>query len=154
MADLLRDLVSYSRGMSELRTRDGEPRGWYQLLASRGAAYEGSPQDHGFKKGTPKECFSNALHLALDNHMLYAEGFATHPKLGGIPIEHAWCVSADGEVVDNTWSYPDAVYYGLVFSPVKAGRIVQKLGYYGISGSLFNDRDGSVMKFINQDYGD
>jgi hypothetical protein len=147
MADVL---VSTVRQMTSFFSQG--KTNWYTLVANQGSVYRGAPQDHGFPPGEKKECFSNALHLALEKHLLYAEGYATHQKLGGVPIEHAWCVSPDGEVVDTTWSYPDAVYIGLVFHPVKAARIVKKLGTYGIGSSLYRDRDGSAWRFIQKEF--
>lgn len=47
-----------------------------------------------------KECFRNALMMAQERSLDYVEGYA----LGhGIPVHHAWCLDADGKVVDPTW---------------------------------------------------
>lgn len=48
-------------------------------------------------------CFENALELAVEaGGLAYAEGYAL-PGVGDLPTAHAWCVDADGCVVDPTW---------------------------------------------------
>lgn len=62
----------------------------------------------------PKMCYRNAGLLALDDASLtYVEGFTTTI---GIPIEHAWCIDAEGEVIEPTLKPGGAnAYFGVPF---------------------------------------
>jgi hypothetical protein len=63
-------------------------------------------------RGNIKECFRNASMAALSDRCLtYVEGFA----LSVIPVLHAWCVTARGEVVELTWEEAGSEYYGIPF---------------------------------------
>lgn len=146
---MIKEIVQYVGGFGAMSKNP-----WYELMAKKGSVYDGAPQDHGFARGTPKECFVNAIHLAAQHELLYAEGYATHRLLGGFPIEHAWCVDSEGEVVDTTWCYPDAVYFGLVFRPSFAVRAVRQLGHYGLGHNLWRAAGKGVWKRIQKEYAD
>ena len=51
---------------------------------------------------TRKACFSNCLQLILRHprKYTYVEGLAATDFL---PVAHAWCIDAQGRVVDPTW---------------------------------------------------
>ena len=101
----------------------GGPFGkFYDVLLKKGSWYETHGDwTGGFPQMKTKECFSNALNLALKKDMLYCEGVALSSDLG-IPMNHAWCVDAGSEVVDPTWRPRSSIFYGvgLVFDPKKA----------------------------------
>jgi len=70
---------------------------------------------------TPKHCFDNAYRLATRRKGLrYVEGYYATSIL---PLPHAWCVDADGRVIDPTWRRLDQPpydadvpsYFGVVF---------------------------------------
>jgi len=88
-----------------------------------------------YPRGKPRQCFRNAFVLAQENpELTYCEGraFATVP----IPVEHAWCVTRDGQVVDNTW--PDGgEYFGIAFATPFLLSWVQRTGVYGVLGTHF-----------------
>ena len=47
-----------------------------------------------------KNCYSNCLRIATrDSGYQYVEGYG----MSVIPIEHAWLVNENGEVIDPTW---------------------------------------------------
>lgn len=64
----------------------------------------------------PRNCFNNATACAVtrpDIH--YAEGYALAPDLP-IPVQHAWLVDSEGQVLDPTWpDTQDHVYFGIAF---------------------------------------
>lgn len=66
-------------------------------------------------EGPPKQCFSNTFKACLaDESLIYCEGYATSPQVGGIPIHHAWCVNEQGQVIDLTTNLED--YFGIPFT--------------------------------------
>jgi hypothetical protein len=66
--------------------------------------------------GPPKECFSNAMRLALDtpDEYTYVEGWASNL----IVTHHGWVVDRDGRVLDPTWapSQESRIYFGVPFN--------------------------------------
>ncbi|MCZ0984152.1 hypothetical protein O1L60_46175 [Streptomyces diastatochromogenes] len=86
----------------------------------------------------PRLCYSNAARYARDHRsegLVYAEGFALP---GGVdfPLAHAWCVRADGTVLDPTWAdTPGRAYIGVAF------RDPQRWPYDG--GGILQDPDRS-----------
>ena len=82
--------------------------------------------------GRQKECFKNALHLAIATGWTYCEGYA----IGHFPVEHAWVIDGDGFVIDNTWR-PDNYgenpeYYGVEMDEDFVSRAVLEKGTYGL----------------------
>ncbi len=86
------------------------------------------------------QCFKNAAIMAMDDDALtYVEGFGLKPSL--IPLYHAWCATADGMVIENTWEYEPGTEYIGVPIPLKTLRkIITKNGRYGAfdTGRGFN----------------
>lgn len=83
-------------------------------------------------RGTPKECYRNAAMLAIEDPTLtYVEG-----KVAAIiPIDHAWCVDADGVVVDPTLNNDDGRvtgYYGVAFPTPYLKRAIFKNKVFGL----------------------
>lgn len=48
----------------------------------------------------PGNCYENAHSLMLERDLTYVEGIALFTA---VPIQHAWCETADGQIVDPTW---------------------------------------------------
>lgn len=87
------------------------------LVLREGVAYRGAEMPAGYERGAPRQCFSNALRLAIDHPELsYCEGYGMTRDVP-IPIYHAWCVDPAGRVVEPTWKTPDpnVSYLGIVF---------------------------------------
>jgi hypothetical protein len=91
--------------------------------------------------GTPKNCFQDAMNLAVERRWSYCEGWAI--GAAGIDVHHAWCVDDDGMVVDPTWQaiadlhdedfpYPGSAYVGLVLNVEVAWEWVAAKGSYGV----------------------
>lgn len=80
---------------------------------------------------TPRACFKNATKLALNEGLIYVEGYAW----GVIPTEHAWCVDAGGVVHDNTW--PESYrwkYFGIAFLTDYLYQATDSSGVFGLIG--------------------
>lgn len=115
-----------------------------ELVLEQGQAWEPAPLPPSIEHGVPKECFSNALLLAVARpDLTYVEGWATSI----IPVAHAWCVDYNGLVVDPTWVDSDLerAYYGVAFDTTTALTIVTETGYYGIFGNDWK-RDFELLK--------
>jgi hypothetical protein len=78
-------------------------------------------------KGKKKECFRNAMLLAIEKNWTYCEGYA----LAVIPTHHAWVLDDDGDVIDPTWD-EGVDYYGVEIPMSYALPKVFGRGYYGI----------------------
>ena len=67
--------------------------------------YQIGPDTFAGPRAEPQACYKNATLLAMENEALtYVEGKVATM---GIPIDHAWCIDADGVVIDPTWSAQD-----------------------------------------------
>jgi len=72
----------------------------------------------GVRLGKLGHCFENAAKLAIaQGAYTYCEGYA----MGIIPVLHAWCIDANGDVVDPTWNrgQRDRIgmsYFGIAFT--------------------------------------
>ena len=73
----------------------------------------------------------NATMLALASDLTYVEG---QISVYGIPIEHAWCVNADGVVIDPTLKPDKDVgdYFGVPFLTDYVSKAVLRNGVYGL----------------------
>lgn len=77
-----------------------------------------------------KQCFRNALLLMLNsgNEYTYVEGYAANI----VPVYHAWCVDAQGHVIDPTWNDRGKAYFGVPFNNRYVVRLVDKQDHYGV----------------------
>ena len=109
----------------------GHPCVMERFVKRNGKAYDGAKFSG--KRGPKKMCFMNAAKLTWESSDLhYVEGYVMIP---GIPllIHHAWCVTADGAVVDPTIDKPEKhSYFGVTIDANKLGRQLAKLGHYGL----------------------
>lgn len=102
----------------------------YALLAEHGKVYtETKPAE---KLGPMKQCYTNAYHGAMDNDDLtYVEGLASTKSLPGFPVEHAWNVNKQGQVIDPTWNDGSA-YFGIPFKTDYIQKVAVRSGVYGV----------------------
>ena len=94
----------------------------YDLVLKYGRFFEPSPRPKHFKPGDRHHCFDNSLDLVIAHEDLsYCEGYVV-VKGVSIPMEHAWCVTAEGMLVDVTLRKPliPIAYFGVVFNPLFA----------------------------------
>ena len=80
-------------------------------VADHGEGFTGAALHPSIEPGEPQSCYDNAYRLAMRRpELTYVEGFGSSL----IAIAHAWCVDADGNVVDNTWPDPETrSYFGV-----------------------------------------
>lgn len=81
------------------------------FLLEYGEEFEANPRPAWVEQMTPKMCFMNAFILVEEQQgallgdevpeLTYCEGYVLSSGLP-IPIHHAWCVTADGTLVDPT----------------------------------------------------
>lgn len=120
------------------------------LVREHGHAFEPTEwktwRGRGYRRGREKQCYKNAADLALrhDAELTYCEGLAV--RMGAFTVEHAWCVTEDGRVVDPTWREKDAPpvsqweYLGIPFT--KSGVlevILDKMTYGLLEGEIVHD---------------
>jgi hypothetical protein len=78
---------------------------FYEFLLENGKEFQCQPVPKTLPKGIRsktyqvKQCFYNAQTIALLHGYDYYEGFA----ISLLPVEHAWVISRDGELLDLTW---------------------------------------------------
>ncbi|KKN90159.1 hypothetical protein LCGC14_0232750 [marine sediment metagenome] len=114
------------------------PKGWLynnhcDFLLRHGNEFECQPLPEGIKKGTIKECYSNAFDLVLSEpDLIYVEGYANSI----IPTNHAWCATPEGLVVDPTWSdlgdHPGREYFGVPFQTDFVRQTILRNGFHGV----------------------
>jgi hypothetical protein len=109
-------VTSATRAFFELISHAHGKNFYNEFMLKYGRDYQIGPETFKGPRATPKECYVNALMLALRNPTLtYVEG-----KVGvfGVPIDHAWCVDENNIVVDPTIDNNDGRvldYYGVPF---------------------------------------
>lgn len=112
----------------------------YRLIIKVGQWWTPQALPAKYKYGEVKHCFANAYRLAKRSNgkLRYCEGIAH----GIIPTHHAWCVDAEGKVVDPTWrtrpddehahNPDDMAYYGVSFDIDFVIENLLKNGHYGL----------------------
>lgn len=113
----------------------------YRVLAERGQVFPHRAASQPVL-GELGECYVNAYYLAHNQGLYYVEGLAIVPSIG-FPMEHAWCVDADGHVYDPTWE-AGTDYFGVAFTPEGQAGIYDQTGYHSIFGNLMYLRGMSV----------
>ena len=86
------------------------------FILKHGRAFEWRAVPHGVRMGVPRQCFRNAVRLALrkPRFYTYVEGYAINSWVADYPVAHAWCVDPEHFVVDTTWD-EGADYFGVPF---------------------------------------
>lgn len=108
-----------------------------RFILAAGREYGDRLLKHRFGKGEPRACYRNAFELALAHpgELTYCEGRAL--SCGFLPIEHAWCVTADGQVLDTTWRGDERNYFGICFDIEWLRGWVESRTSYGVMANLF-----------------
>jgi hypothetical protein len=108
------------------------------FLLTNGRDYQIGPDTFAGPRGEVHGCYKNATHLALeDDALTYVEGKVA---TCGIAIDHAWCVTADGMVIDPTLEPARADdtfarvggYFGVPFRTDYLHKAILANGHYGL----------------------
>lgn len=92
----------------------------YDLLLKYGRFFEPSPRPKKYKVGERNQCYGNSLDLVIAHDELsYCEGYVVIDRIP-IPMEHGWCMTEQGKVVDVTLKQPGLAYIGVVFNSLFA----------------------------------
>jgi hypothetical protein len=94
----------------------------YDLMLKYGRFFEPSPRPKKYKPGDRNQCYGNSLDLVIAHDELsYCEGYVVVKGIG-MPMEHGWCVTDQGTLVDVTLRKPvtPLAYFGVVFNSLFA----------------------------------
>ena len=94
----------------------------YDLVLKYGRFFEPSPRPKKYKPGDRHQCYGNSLDLVIAHDELsYCEGYVVVEGID-IPMEHGWCVTEEGSLVDVTLRKPliPLAYFGVVFNSLFA----------------------------------
>jgi hypothetical protein len=108
-----------------------------RFILAAGQEYDSRVLKHRFGRGMRKACYRNAFELALKHpgELTYCEGRAL--SCGIVPIEHAWCVTPEGRVVDTTWRDDERHYFGVKFDTDWLIGWIESRSRYGVLADLF-----------------
>jgi hypothetical protein len=135
--------VSAAREMLEMEARIGSKMASFYL--AHGRDYAIGPNSFAGPREPAGKCYMNAsLAVFNDDDLTYVEGKVF---IHGVPIEHAWCATADGSVIDPTLTGSDddgsfdyiKDYFGVPFRTDYVRKACLRNGYYGLLG-IFNAR--------------
>jgi hypothetical protein len=103
------------------------------FILKHGRGFEWRTLPHGVRTGVPRQCFRNAVRLALrkPGFYTYVEGYAINTWVSGHPVAHAWCVDPEHFVVDTTWE-EGADYFGVPFRVEYVRRMAGARRDYGL----------------------
>lgn len=110
------------------------------LVENGAIAYEHTPRPDWLPRMTPNQCFKNAYELAMVADLSfgplhYVEGNVVCTELP-LLVEHAWCVTDDGTVVDPTLpeirSEVETSYFGIQVPLEIVNKSLAEYGVYGV----------------------
>jgi hypothetical protein len=88
----------------------------HDYYLKNGRFYEPQPLPKGYHRGSSETCYCNALNLARGREDLtYCEGIACRAN-GQDMEEHGWCVTAEGKVIEVTWTEVGLSYFGVTYT--------------------------------------
>lgn len=101
----------------------------YDFVLRQGREWTYAPKPRAIPWGKMGLCFMNAAHLAMSRRdLIYCEGYAS----GLIPTPHAWVVTKEGVVIDNTWRDRCESYYGIAIKRSYLRRSLLNYHRYGL----------------------
>ena len=78
-----------------------------RFVLAHGAAHRPEPRPGNVEPGARHDSFRNAYRLARARGLRYCEGFTLPRGYDDRPNRHAWCLDADGTVVDPSPGWAD-----------------------------------------------
>jgi len=135
----LKTLSPIRREMEMMKAAWGS-RPMIEFMLQHGRDYRIGPDTFAGPRGEPKRCYMNASQLAFEaelygRDLTYVEGKVL---TCGITIDHAWCIDADGTVIDPTLEedrtdFAAVVgYYGVPFKTPYLRKATLANGHYGL----------------------
>lgn len=135
--NIKQELETYIEGFKRL----GHDQVLYRAVMEKGQVFEGATYLQHPHFSTPKECFTNAIHILAEGleGASYCEGYVVSPDVP-ILIHHAWIVQ-EGRVIEPTLTEREgSVYMGIVIPDVMdwlgdhygifdASDFIESLGY-------------------------
>jgi hypothetical protein len=125
-----------------------------RFMLEFGSTFKPEPLPDNIKPGTIKYCYQNATDLMISHKLIYCEGYA----LGIIPVQHAWCCTPDGKVIDPTW-VGDRLgmgYFGIPFDRDYVMNKIIRTERYSIIEN-WNEKwpflDDDPYEFLSEDFG-
>lgn len=136
MNEFLRSYLSAVEQMME-KARKGDSRYHFNSLEGFvlkcGFDYIKQPLPSNYERGYPKHCFHNSYDLAVEEGLIYVEGYAA----GIIPIQHAWCIEPGSNKVIDVTTDALAEYVGIPFKMDYVKAHYDKHGAY--NGSVIDN---------------
>jgi hypothetical protein len=137
----------------EMRAKAFGPNVYNDFMLAHGKCYRVGPHTYDGERGEQHGCFMNALHTVLWNESLtYCEGKIF---IHGVGLDHAWCIDADGVVVDPTVTPVGQVsgYYGMPFKTeyVRRAALINKV--YGVLDFFFAGKTAPKLYELGLDAG-
>ena len=94
------------------------------------------------RRGPSGRCFSNASSWSRDDGLIYAEGYAATARVP-FGVEHAWCLTGTGIVLDPTWPPGlGVVYIGIAVTSAYRSSIAESSLLHPHPAGLALLRDG------------
>jgi hypothetical protein len=124
------------------------------FVLKHGRAFAATEATFARRRARPNQCFKNAAGLAAaDPELRYVEGYIL---CGGLPLEHAWCVTRSGVVIDPTLRPRHKVihYFGVMFSTRYLWNAIAANEYYGLLGGHSNKTIDALLSGEETAWGD
>ena len=119
------------RELLQMQLRLGE-HAFTRFMLNHGRDYAIGPETFAGPRDPQGQCYRNAALLAFrDDAMTYVEG---NVSVHTVPISHAWCINADGIVIDPTIT-PDVEigdYFGVPFRTDYVRKACLHNRFYGL----------------------
>ncbi len=128
------------------RLRSGIPvtgyyyRGQEDFILQHGQGFA-PRKPKGYRWRKARNCFGNTHKLVMyDPTLRYVEGYGLTGL--GIPLEHAWAIDEDNQVIDTTWRWNDGSppegYFGVIYPTQLVNQIILRKKCYGVLDDPYN----------------